>query len=370
MGVINQIRFFDTIHFADETGRRADMYATALPSPLHLASAMMHFSLLTLPEKAELGRAMLALKLLGSEGRLAMEGIPFESFLRDQGQSPRLIERFWNVVLVSALNADAAHASAKYGMQVFQESFLGHRGGYRMALSTVPLARLYHSAVASEQIIGTRVVALLNRQGRVTGAVLADGRTLPADHVVLATAPDSARHLLAELSSQIPAARDVIDRLDQLQFGPIIGAHLWYDRPVMDLPHLALVGTRLQWLFRKDETGRRLHGVVSNAESLASLDQSALTELFDREIRALLPSARNAQLTRALIVKEKRATFIPAPGLDALRPTQQTTIPGLTLAGDYTQTDWPATMEGAVRSGYLAADSVSPLPAGQRVPFM
>ena len=361
LGVADQIQFFDTIHFADETGRRSSLYASALPSPLHLSWSMLRFGLLGIVEKAQIGRAMLAMKLLGRAGREPLDHMTFQHWLHDHGQSARTIERFWKVILISALNADVAHISAKYGMQVFQDAFLGHRRGYRMAIPTVSLAALYARPLASEVHLGRRATGLLHRDGRIVGVMTAGGSdentevAMEADYVVVAVAPDAARRLLGET---LLGADPQLSGLDRLDFSPIIGAHLWYDRPVMDLPHLALIGTQLQWLFRKDAGGRHIHGVISAADRLASLDSDALAALLDGEVRQLLPLARDATLVRSLIIKEKRATFCPSPGVDAIRPAQLTTIPGLILAGDYTRTGWPATMEGAARSGYLASEAI------------
>jgi uncharacterized protein with NAD-binding domain and iron-sulfur cluster len=149
--------------------------------------------------------------------------------------------------------------------------------------------------------------------------------------------------------------------LDKLQSVPILGAHLWFDRPVMTLPQAALMGGPLQWLFRKDAEGRVLHGVISAARDWTDKSKEESLTQFHEQIRRTFPAAREAKLERGVIVIEKRATFSPLPGVDDFRPPQappQSGNAGLFLAGDYTQTGWPATMEGAVRSGYLAAGAI------------
>lgn len=358
LGVEDRIEFFDTIHFADERGRRGDLYACRLPSPLHLAPAMAVFGLLTMAQKGEIARGMLAMKLLGESGRESYADWTFREWLGERGQSVETIERFWEVILVSALNSRVEEIGANYGMQVFQEAFLGDRGGYRMALPGVPLAELYERAAAAEVLFNRRVTGLVveEKRGRprVGGVELADGSRLEADQVVLAAAPDAARRILGDA----PLFESICGAIGRLRYAPIIGAHLFYDRPVMDVPHLALMGTTLQWLFRKDAEGRHVHGVISAAHDLAEVDAGTLQERFEREIETILPRSRGAKVERCTIVKEKRATYCPSPGIDRIRPTQRTGIAGLTLAGDYTQTGWPATMEGAVRSGNLAARAI------------
>jgi uncharacterized protein with NAD-binding domain and iron-sulfur cluster len=142
---------------------------------------------------------------------------------------------------------------------------------------------------------------------------------------------------------------------------PILGAHLWFDRPIVRDSHAALMQGPLQWIFRKDAEGKAVHGVISAARDWVGIPHPQCLQQFESQIRTVFPDARDAKLLRGVIVVEKRATFAPLPGSDALRPPQgppPTGIGNLYLAGDYTRTDWPATMEGAVRSGYLAADAV------------
>lgn len=358
LGVEDRIEFFDTIHFADERGRRGDLYACRLPSPFHLAPAMLAFGLLTMAQKGEIARGMAAMKVLGEGGRESYANRTFADWLSEQGQSKDTIERFWDVILTSALNERVGAIGANYGMQVFQEAFLGDRGGYRMALPRVPLADLYDRAAADEILFNRRVTKLVvestRGKSRARGVELADGQVMEADQVVLATAPDAARRILDGL----PRMESTCKAIGRLRYVPIIGAHLFYDRPVMSEPHLALMGTTLQWLFRKDALGTHIHGVISAAQELAELDAQVLQERFEREIESIVPEARGAKVVRCAIVKEKRATYCPRPGIDRVRPGQRTSIAGLTLAGDYTCTRWPATMEGAVRSGNLAARAI------------
>jgi zeta-carotene desaturase len=142
---------------------------------------------------------------------------------------------------------------------------------------------------------------------------------------------------------------------------PILGVHLWFDRPVITESHAAFLDGPLQWIFRKDASGAAVHGVISAARDWVDRPHSQLLQVFEAQIRRTLPSAQDASLLRGVVVVEKRATFSPLPGVDRLRPSQQPDSEGISnlfLAGDYTQTGWPATMEGAVRSGYLAADAV------------
>ena len=256
------------------------------------------------------------------------------------------------------LNEDCRPASAKYAIQVFQDAMLAHADGYPIGLPNCPLSRLYETLPCRDVRLGTRVAELNFSNQRVIGVTLQDGERLPADIVVLGTNHHA-------LQRWIPSELFKIDRrfagLDRLQNVPILGVHLWFDRPVMSDSHAALVTGPLQWIFRKDETGSQIHGVISAARAWVGRDKDEMLCEFESHVRRVLPGAADAKLLRGVVVIEKRATYSPLPGVDRLRPSQSpdsSGIQNLFLAGDYTQTGWPATMEGAVRSGYLAAQAI------------
>jgi zeta-carotene desaturase len=146
--------------------------------------------------------------------------------------------------------------------------------------------------------------------------------------------------------------------LSGFEHSPITGVHLWFDRPVMDIPYATLLDRTIQWAFNKDE-GRYLQVVVSASRSLIEMGRQAVIDLAIRELAEFFPRVREAALVKAHVVKEVRATFSARTGLEEQRPPARTAIPNLFLAGDWTRTGWPATMEGAARSGYLAAEAVS-----------
>jgi uncharacterized protein with NAD-binding domain and iron-sulfur cluster len=227
-------------------------------------------------------------------------------------------------------------------------------------MPTCPLSRLYGNLPCRDVRLGERVAGLVfdHRSGRVRGVELHSGETLDADAVVLATN----HHAIPKWIPPQWLDRDSrFARLGGLESVPILGVHLSFDRPVMSDSHAAMLEGPLQWIFRKDDAGRTVHGVISAARDWTDRPKDQMLEQFERQVRGTLPEARNAKLDRGLVVIERRATFSPRPGVDRLRPPQAPPadgIPNLFLAGDYTQTGWPATMEGAVRSGYLAADAI------------
>jgi zeta-carotene desaturase len=227
-----------------------------------------------------------------------------------------------------------------------------------VGVPTVPLSKLYGERPCADTRLGTRVSQLRFEGSSIIGVTLIDGTTIDADVVVLAT-----NHHAAQ--KWIPAELAEIDErftfLDQLQSVPILGVLMEFDRPVLHEPHAALTSGALQWLFKKDDEGKLIAGVISASRDYIDRPKEQCLSEFEQQVHRFLPDAAGAKLLHGTIVIEKRATFAPLPGIDRLRPAQAPPpngIGNLFLAGDYTQTGWPATMEGAARSGYLAADAV------------
>ncbi len=222
-----------------------------------------------------------------------------------------------------------------------------------------PLSQLYARLPVRDVRTGARIAGLRFTDSSVHGVELTTGEALEGDAVIVATN----RHNLCKWVGDTLARNDArFADLDRLEDVPILGAHLWFDRPILDYPHAALIDGPLQWLFRKDQQGKAIHGVISAAREWAGRSKEEALAAFTQQIRRTFPSARDANLERGVIVVEKRSTFSPAPGVDRFRPAHAPPPGGiehLYLAGDYTQTGWPATMEGAVRSGYLAAGAVA-----------
>jgi zeta-carotene desaturase len=350
VGVSDRIGWESTIHFLDGAGRPFQLSAASrLPAPFHLSKSLMGFGLLSWPEKLAATRAMLAMMLLGREGRDELADVSFGDWLDANQQPSSLLAKLYDPVLVGSLNEQCRMASAAYAIQVFQDALLLNRHGFPLGLPACPLQQLYERLPCRDVRFGTRASELTWSGGRVAGVRLMNGQILSADIVILATNHHAVQRWL-------PAG--MLPGLSQLQGVPILGAHLWFDRPILSDSHAALIEGPLQWVFRKDPTGRSVHGVISAARDWVDVPKETCLEAFAAQIRATFPGAREAKLERGVIVIEKRATFSPLPGSDRLRPTQQTDIVNLYLAGDYTRTGWPATMEGAVRSGYLAAEAV------------
>ncbi len=349
-----------TLWFMTPDRRISRFAADRLPAPFHLVRSFLRAHYLTLGDKLRIGWGMLQLLRLPGDSDQ-----PLLPWLKKNRQNARTIERFWSVVLVSALNERVDRLGLKYARKVFVDAFLRSRTGHVVSTPSVPLARLYgdellawfaRHGVTIET--NARVMGLEIQSGRVSGICLRDGRMLRADWYILAVPFERALDLLPEND---PALSNVRQRMRNLTSSPITSVHCWFDRPVMNLPHVVLVDCLGQWVFNRGEPVPGEHYVqvvVSASRTLKEEGKETIQERIVAELRRLFPGAADARLLRARVVTEHAATFAPVPGVDRWRPSQQTPINNLLLAGDWTATGWPATMEGAVRSGYLAADVV------------
>ena len=386
VGAANKITFFNRLLFLDPQGRRGVMQAGLLPAPFHMLGSFAAFAPLTFRDKLSIARAMLnILRHRGHPPELAA-GSPISmlDWLRRRGQTQSAIDRFWRVVLVSALDEELDKTDAHYGIDVFWKGFLSNGTGYRMGIPSVPLANLYGGCrIAIHQKGGEVILRSPARGVRIdgsacTGMEFDEGREETADAYVLAVPHSKIADLLpAEVVQAEPAFRD----LKHLTDAPITGVHLWFDREVLTEPFITLLDTHTQWIFNKSArfdsasknvgdhwntqdpaaasaTTQYLQLVISASYDLLQEPRQNIIDLCLAEVRQAIPAARTANLLKATVIKEAAATFSPVPGVDRWRPAQRSPIAGLFLAGDWTATGWPATMEGAVRSGYLAAEAV------------
>ncbi len=351
LGVENRIRFYREFYWIEPGGRTSSMRRGLLPAPLHFTESFAKLKFLSLADKASVANGLLAVKYEYGK-RIDLDRISMLDWLREKKQTQRAIDRFWQQVLVSAINEDVDKMAAAHGLQVFYLGFLAKANAYEMGIPAVPLAALYseegwsnYPNVKIEQRTTVRQLCVQNN--RVQGVLLGDGSMRAADAYVLAVPFERVKAL----------APDLPLNLSTFTHAPITGIHLWFDRPVTELPHATLLDRTIQWMFNKGE-GKHIQLVVSASRSLTEMPRGEVIELALRELKEFFPKAAAAKLERAHVVKEVRATFSAAPGLEEKRPGNATAIPNLFLAGDWTKSGWPATMEGAVRSGYLAAEAV------------
>lgn len=348
------------LYFMTPDRRVSPFAADRLPAPFHLARAFLQAHYLHLAEKARVAWGLACLRLTPSDADR-----PFLDWLRRHGQTARTIDRFWSVVLTSALNESPDRVGLRYARKVFVDGFLHHPRGFEVELPTVPLGRLYGDELLHwldrhgvHLLLGRAARAILVRDERVQGVELRDGGAVGADWYVAAVPFD---RLLDLLPPEVIEANSAFAGLRNLETSPITSVHLWYDRPITSLPHVVLVDCVGQWLFNRGEAAPGEHYVqvvVSAARPFRGLGQDEVRRLIAEELGRLFPAAAAATLLRARVVTEHSATFSAVPGVDRWRPGQASPLPNLSLAGDWTATGWPATMEGAVRSGYLAAEAI------------
>jgi squalene-associated FAD-dependent desaturase len=360
VGVSHLFRTERRLFFMTPDRRVSTLAADRLPAPLHLARAFLRAHYLTLTEKARVAWGLGCLRLAGADA-----DPPFLDWLQRHGQTPRTVERFWGVVLTSALNEAPDRVGLRYARKVFVDAFLRHRRGFEVEVPAVPLGRLYGDELLAwldqhgvRLLLGRAARALRLRGLRAQGVELRDGGAVGGDWYVAAVPFDRLLDLLPpDPVGRLPA----FAALRHLETSPITSVHLWYDRPVTDLPHVVLVGCVGQWLFNRGESAPGEHYVqvvVSAARAFRSLGHEEVRRRIADELVRLFPAAAAATPLRARVVTEHAATFSAVPGVDRWRPAQLSPIDNLFLAGDWTATGWPATMEGAVRSGYLAAEAL------------
>ncbi|MGW7255448.1 hydroxysqualene dehydroxylase HpnE [Streptomyces sp. NPDC054834] len=333
----------------------------ALPVPLHLGRSLATYPHLSLAERAAVGRAALALKGLDLADP-TLDATDFGSWLAAHGQSARAVEALWDLVGVATLNAVAGDASLGLAAMVFKTGLLSDPGAADIGWARVPLGEL-HDRLARKALdsagvrteVRSRVTSVSTNENG-SWNVQVPGETLQTDAVVLAVPQREAHDLLP------PGALDAPERLLGIGTAPILNVHVVYDRKVLARPFFAALGTPVQWVFDRTEASGLGEGQYLALSQSAAQDEidapvAALRERYLPELQRLLPRARGAEVRDFFVTRERTATFAPVPGVGRLRPGARTKAPGLYLAGAWTATGWPATMESAVRSGVSAADA-------------
>jgi squalene-associated FAD-dependent desaturase len=348
--VEDRIHFHREVYWIEPGGRVSTMRRGMLPAPLHFTESFARLHFLSPTDKISIGQGLLAVQR-EFRRRTDLEHMTMIDWLREKKQTQGAIERFWRQVLVSAINEELDCMAAVHGLQVFYLGFLSRPDSYEVGIPNVPLAELYSDEAWTKypqiKIVHRAAVQQLHVAHNSVSNLIVNGERVTAEGYVLAIPFER----VAALVPGLP-----ID-LSHFTHSPITGIHLWFDRAITELPHATLLDRTIQWMFNKRE-GRHIQLVVSASRSLVEMKREDVIELALRELKEFFPRTADAQLERAHVVKEVRATFSAAPNLEERRPFSATSIPNLFLAGDWTRSGWPATMEGAVRSGYLAAEAV------------
>jgi len=363
-GILGLLSRQRTLHFFGPDGRRSDFRpARWLPAPLHLVGPLLRLSYLSLLDKLSIARGML--KLIGTPREDTAGRPTVLEWLHEQRQSPAAIERFWKVVLVSALAESLDRASLAAARKVFVDGFLAHPDAADLLVPAVSLSELYDRRVTDwlrERGATIRLESPVETVGvsgeRAARLQMADGRLRDFEFVILAV---PWRRLGDLLSPALLEAVDPGRAVSAIVGAPISSVHLWFDKRITELPHAVLIERLSQWVFARGSQQAREHYyqvVISASHDLAGRERQSVVDEIVADLRSVFPAAKHANLVRWQLITDPQAVFSARPGLDQIRPPQQTSIANLLLAGDWTATGWPATMEGAVRSGYLAAEAV------------
>lgn len=358
-------------------------WSTRVPQALGLLPALVSYRHLKLIDRLRVAYGMTRIRgeRRGRESEAgredeasrAVDRETFDAWLRRHGQNDRTIGALWNLIVLPALNDDITAVSADAGVMLFQTALMGGRKAAAIGYSRVALGKLagdaasaYLAAHGGNVRTSVEVERVEMRDGRAVAVVTTAKERVPADAVVLAV-PHNAVAALVPPGLLDPAGGAPGQRLDS---APIVGVHIWYDRRVLDDVFIAVLDSPVQWVFNVDA----MHGFpatapqhvvisLSGAWRWAQMARDELRSVFVPEMARLFPRAAPEAVIRFLSVKQTDATFRSTPGSGALRPLQRTSVPNLALAGDWTATGWPSTMESAVRSGNLAAEALGPTSA-------
>lgn len=351
----------------DGQRRRSTLASSRLPGALHLLPSLLAYRHLSWHDKRSILRTILGMRHIAEDERRQLDGVSFADWLAARGQSQRAIEAFWDLIVVPTCNDPSRRVSAAQAIMVFQEGFLRDPHAADIGYPTVGLSSLlaqeakqYVEARGGTVLLGRSLEHLDGDEQGIRRACLYTSEPLQASAYVLAVPPRQLVNLLP------PGLRkhQFFDRASRIPMSPIVNVHLWFDRPVTDLPFAALLDNQAQWVFNKsaiygrDGPGQHLCVSLSAAHAYIDMPKDELSQLIVRELGRAFPEAQRAAVRKAIVVRERYATFSPRPGTGAYRLPSRTPVPNLFLAGEWTDTRWPSTMESAIRSGLAAAREV------------
>ncbi len=372
-GSANKIRWYEKQTFLEPNGRSSTIETSSLPAPFHFAPSFAGLSTLGWKDKVGLARGLMEFFL----GYPADDSESAEQWLRRTRQTERSIRHFWNPILMATLNDRTAHCSTRYAGKIFHELFIKSSTGGRLGIPTVPLSEFYADVARLVESQGGTVrlrasVEAITQEPDGRWRVNVADEAYSAESIVLALPFEQTQRLLPAVRLNERFAASVSDARDQLELkmarlvhSPFTSVLLWFDREITDLDHAWLLDTTIEWFFHKSrirgyapEKGSYVELVIAGSRAQLGMTREEILSSTLRELEMFFPEVKRAKLVKSAVLKEARATFSVVPGLDQFRPGQKTEWPGFFLAGDWTATEWPSTMEGAVRSGRLAAGAL------------
>lgn len=345
------------IPFRHRDGRTASLKRGRLPHPFGLLQAFLHYEILSWRERMNIIVAAWSLKRLNAAALHALDSYTVAYWLKAHGQSESATEFFWRPLVLATMNTDVHDASAKLFAVVFREVFLGQKEHSSLLLPNVGLS----------DVFATKAVEYIeNLQGSIHVRTDVTGLRHEGDNILIETDAGifSSRSVITAVA---PWHIDSVlgDGMNRsfVRFipSPILSIHVWSKAKITDEPMTGLFGTNTQWIFfkgkSKDETW--LYScTISAAQGIADMSQSEIEKMVVEEICVHFPWITPSHIARVKAIKERAATFTPQPGLEQFRPKASSAIRGVFIAGDWTATELPATIESAARSGFIAASEV------------
>ena len=366
IGVERKIHWTTEMTMIEPGGRRSPLSPSFLPAPLHGLPKLLSAHAFTSADKLALARAF----------RAMMRPIPADSseslsdWLRRHKQTPGAIERFWRLVIASALNADLGAIAVTYAAKVIRELFMNSAQAGSMGMSSVPLSELYNGARTFLEERGSAVHLNSNVESAEWDESASQWSmntrtgTLVSEFLVIALPFEGMQKLLPHLPPA-PQGEELARQANSFTHWPICSVHLWFDRQITDLPHAVLLDREIHWMYNKsvlqpwrEHKGSYLELVQSASRAFAARERRDAIDQALAELAEFFPQVQVAKLEKTALIKEVRATFGVPPGIDRLRPPTAAPWPNCFLAGDWVATGWPSTMESAARSGHIAADAV------------
>jgi zeta-carotene desaturase len=369
IGVHDRIHWTSDMTMIEPGGRRSRLGPFALgpfrlPAPLHSAPSFLNASAFTFADKLSLGRAMQA--MMKPEAMIDTRE-SLGDWLRRHKQTEGALNRFWRLVIASALNAEIDSIAVPYAAKVIRELFLNSAQAGSMGMSTVPLSELYTGVTpflikrSGSVHLNTNVEGAAWDEAAAKWLICTRTGELLSDYVILALPFEAMQKLLPHLPAE-EGAEKLARQIERHEHWPICSVHLWFDREITSLEHAVLLDREIHWMYNQSKLqgrgGHYIELVVSATRAFAALPREAAIQQALSELAEFFPRVKEAKLLKVALIKEMRATFGVPPGIDSARPSAVSSWPQLFLAGDWVQTGWPSTMESAARSGHLAAEAL------------
>lgn len=341
-----------------------------LPAPLHLTGWLWNWPGLNWQDRWQIARGMLAINRIPLVGTRAdqLENTSAWDWLRSHGQADRVLERFWSTIIVSALGERLDRVGLLPMAKVFQDGFLRRRDAYHLLVPQRPLDELFgirvHDALVASGVdvqLNTTISEAQWQGAQCKRLTLSNGSTIHPDHLIVAVPWHAVGQVVKDCEDT--EVKRIAEQADRIESSPISGVHTWWDRAWLPTPHAVLVGHLCQWVFPHAESNSAANEhyyqiVISASRMLPRGNQQEVARLIEADLREVFSEAREARLLRVRVVTDPQAVFSVAPGSGRLRPPAGTGNGNLLWAGDWTGTGWPATMEGAIRSGLAAAKAI------------